>query len=763
MTRCRLHIACVLVAVLSTPLFAAERTGRSIYLEMCANCHGEQGEGVVTEYPNPLGGDRTLAQLTRMIDRTMPQDDPDRLDEEGAKLVAQYTYDEWYSPIAQARRAAPRIELSRLTVAQYRNTLADLVGSFRPQGWWGNDRGLKAEYFKDRRFNKDDRKIERVDPRVDFDFGEGGPDGNAEMAESFSIRWQGSIFATETGVYDFFVNSDNGFRLWVNNEQKPLIDGWVKSGQEEQKESLFLLGGRAYRLRLEMFKSKEGKEKKGSMTLACQPPGGVRDVIPTHALSPAWFAESYVCTASFPPDDRSMGFERGSTVDKAWQEAVSDGALQTSSYIVENLRGLAGFKPEDADRKDKVRTFLRKFVERAFRRPLAEAEQAKFVDQPFDAGGDNLDLAVKQVVLRTLTSPRFLYRELPGDTTPGDAGYRTAARLSYILWDTMPTEDVWKAVREGKFSDPAKVREQAWAMLHHPRSKPKLRAFFRHWLNLEHIPEIAKDEKQFPGFDAAVIADLERSLELYVDDCFWTEGSDFKRLMTADSVWLNGRLAKLYGADLPADADFQKVSLDGGDRHGLITQPYLLTALAYTGTTSPIHRGVFLLRGMLGRVLRVPPVAIAPTAPDLHPDLTTRERVELQTKASFCQSCHAMINPLGFTLEGYDAIGRRRTEEKGKSVNTVGSYQTKTGDDQAFGGAKELSQFLATSEEAQIAFADQMFHYYVKQSLKAHSAEAISAIRSAFGGDQRSMQRLLVEIAVQASLTEPSVEVAEAK
>lgn len=758
MYRLSSHVIAVIAILTAVPLIAAERTGKSIYIEMCANCHGEQGEGVITEYPNPLGGDRTLAQLTRMIDRTMPQDAPDRLDEEGARLVAQYTYEEWYSPIAQARRAQPRIELARLTVSQYRNTLTDLVGGFGPQGWWGDERGLKAEYFKDRRFNKDDRKIERVDPRVDFDFGEGGPDGNAEMAESFSIRWQGSLFATETGVYDFFVKSDNGFRLWLNDEQKPLIDGWVRSGNDERKESLYLLGGRAYRLRLEMFKSKEGKEKKGSMSLAWQPPGGVREIIPRHSLSTSWFPEVYVCTTAFPPDDRSMGFERGSTVAKAWQEAVSDGALQTADYIVQKLPRLAGVKPEAGDRKDKLRALCGKFVERAFRRPLSEAETTHYIEQPFT--GDNLDLAVKQVVLRTLTSPRFLYRELPGDNAPAELAYRTASRMSYILWDTMPTEEVWKAVREGKFNDPAKAREQAWSMINHPRARPKVRAFFRHWLNLEHIPEIAKDHGQFPGFDAVAIADLERSLELYVEDCFWNEGSDFRRLMTADSVWLNGRLAKLYGAELPSDADFQKVSLDAGDRHGLITQPYLLTALAYTGTTSPIHRGVFLLRGMLGRVLRVPPVAIAPTAPDLHPDLTTRERVELQTKASFCQSCHTMINPLGFTLEGYDAIGRKRAEEKGKPINSLGSYQTKAGDDQQFTGAKDLAEFLATSDEAQVAFADQMFHFYVKQSLKAHGAETIAALRSEFGGERRNMQRLLVEIAVRAAMTEPALEVA---
>ncbi len=749
---------------LAEPAWGAEaRTGEQIYREMCANCHGEKGEGVVTEYPNPLGGDRTLVQLTRMIDRTMPQDDPDALEGEDAQRVSQYVYDLWYSPIAQARNAPPRVELSRLTVAQYRNTLADLVGSFRPQGWWGDERGLKAEYFKGRRFQKEDRKIERVDGLVRFDFGEGGPDGNAELAEEFSIRWQGSVLAPETGVYDFFIKTDNGARLWINDNQTPLIDGWVKSGNGESRESIYLLGGRPYWLRLEMFKSKEAKDKRGSMTLEWQPPGGVREVIPKRALSTAWFPEGYVATSAFPPDDRSMGFERGSTISKAWEEGVADGALNAAAYIVAHLSDLAKVKPDDSERREKLKAFCGTFVERAFRRPLTDEQKARYVEQPFASAGEDLDLAVKQVVVRTLTAPWFLYREVGGEPAPAVDGYRVASRMSYILWDSMPSEKVFEAVREGKFSDEKQAREQAWRMIHDPRAKAKLRSYFRHWLNLEHLPEIAKDGALYPGFDAAVIADLETSLELYLADVFWSEASDFRELMTAEGVWLNGRLAAHYGADLPPDADFQKVSLDAGERFGVVTQPYLLTALAYTGTTSPIHRGVFLSRGLLGRVLRVPPVAIAPTAPDLQPDLTTRERVTLQTQASLCQSCHAMINPLGFTLEGFDAIGRRRREEKGKPVDTLGSYLSKQGDEVQFSGAKDLAQFLATSEESRIAFSDQMFHYLVKQSLKAYGPEMVGALRGSFAGEHPNMKRLVVEIATRASLREPPVAVSRSE
>ena len=125
-----------------------------------------------------------------------------------------------------------------------------------------------------------------------------------------------------------------------------------------------------------------------------------------------------------------------------------------------------------------------------------------------------------------------------------------------------------------------------------------------------------------------------------------------------------------------------------------------MASFAYTATSSPIHRGVFIARSVLGRVLRPPPEAVAPLAPDLHPDLTTRQRVALQTQPESCQSCHGMINPLGFTLEHFDALGRYRKEEKGKPIDATGSYETRSGEPVKFSGVRDLAAFLAASERS---------------------------------------------------------------
>src|SRR5205823_310347 len=159
-----------------------------------------------------------------------------------------------------------------------------------------------------------------------------------------------------------------------------------------------------------------------------------------------------------------------------------------------------------------------------------------------------------------------------------------------------------------------------------------------------------------------------------------------------DETYLNGRLAKFYGVDLPANSPFKKVKWEADKRSGVITNPYVLSSLAYMAETSPIHRGVFLGRGLLGISIKPPMEAFTPIAPDLHPSLTTRERVGLQTKPMACASCHTIMNPLGFALENFDAVGRWRDKERDKPIDVTGSYEQRSGELGKFSGAKELAK-----------------------------------------------------------------------
>jgi hypothetical protein len=283
-------------------------------------------------------------------------------------------------------------------------------------------------------------------------------------------------------------------------------------------------------------------------------------------------------------------------------------------------------------------------------------------------------------------------------------------------------------------------------MLNDLRTRAKLRAFFFRWLRADPAPDVSKDPEGFPGFNEDLVADLRTSLDLTLEDLLWSGPADLKRMLLADEIYLNGRLAKYYGFDLPEDAGFQKVRFEPEDRVALLAHPYLMASLAYTSASSPIHRGVFLSRSVLGRSLRPPPIAVAPLAPDLNPGLTTRERVTLQTSPKECQSCHSLVNPLGFALERFDAVGKLRERDKGKTVDAQGSYTLKTGESHTFTGARELARFLAESEEVPAAIVEQLFHHTVKQPMMAFGPDTKAKLTARFVDGKFDIRRLLVEI-----------------
>lgn len=744
------------LALSALPLRADPPRGEALYREQCARCHGAAGEGTA-DYPDALAGDKSVEQLADVIARTMPEDKDAKCSSAEARDVADYIHEAFYSPAAQLRTNPVRVELSRLTVRQYQNAVTDLLGSFRSASNWGNERGLRGEYYAARKTRRAERLIERIDPEVKFDFGEGTPGGDKFNVNQFSIEWEGSVFAPDTGEYEFVVRTEHAARLWINDLQTPLIDASVKSGEDlEYRGSIRLLGGRAYPLKLEFTKAQQGVEDQkkykkvlpASISLAWKRPYHELEVVPSRCLSTSSGPQVFVLATPFPPDDRSLGYERGTSISKAWDQATTDAAIEVAAYVNDRLAELAGASGENADYEPKLREFCRRFAERAFRRPLTEEQRQLYIDRQFAAAGD-LKAAVKRVVLLVLKSPRFLYREA-GSETPD--GFDIASRISFGVWDSLPDQPLLEAATRGELSTREQVTAQVNRMSHDLRATAKLREFLLGWLRVAQPPDLSKDPAKFPEFTPAVVSDLRTSLELSLDEMLGSDRSDFRELLLSDSLFLNGRLAAVYGIDMPDDAAFEKVRLDATTRSGLLSHPYLLAAFAYTSTSSPIHRGVFISRSLLGRTLRPPPEAVAPLAPDLHAGLTTRERVALQTSAEACMTCHSMINPLGFTLEHFDALGRYREVEQDRPVDAVGSYLTRSGQEAKFSGAKELAGFLASSEETHTALVQQLFHYVVKQPIRAYGPQTLPDLRGSLVQGEFNVRKLMVEIVATCAL-----------
>ena len=589
---CGLAIAAKAVAV------SANHPGAAIYKKRCAECHGPNGEGVDEEYDEPLYGDRSLKSLTRLIERTMPEDDAKACVGEDAKQVAGYIYHAFYSPEARARLKPPRIDFSRLTNRQFRESIADLVG--KRAGLVGDGQGLKAEYFDSKGMNKKDkRKLERIDGAIDFDFGEGAP--IEEMnAEQFSIGWEGSFRARETGFYEFRVRTPNGARLYVNADlkegdrnyrddssaesRKPLIDAWVSSGAEVREETarVYLLGGRVYPIRLDYFKY---KEKKGSIRLEWKTPHGTWTVPSGPDFAPVHSSRILVVTTPFPPDDRSLGYERGASVSREWYSAVTKAAIEVAGEVEDRIESLSGVRNRQPDRGERLKKFAASLAERAFRRPLSKADRTRYVDRPFE-GAESPEQGVKRSVLLIIKSPRFLYPDPPAPGNPDP--WRVASRLALALWDSLPDDELLRAARENRLRDRGQITHQARRMLADPRAKSKMRGFFHHWLEMDSEHDFGKDRKTYPGFDDALVADLRHSVNLFVDGVVWSERSDYRELLLADYLPLNGKLADYYGRESEARESFVRVGFDPKRRAGVLTHPYLLSAFAYHNNSSPI-------------------------------------------------------------------------------------------------------------------------------------------------------------------------------
>ena len=732
---------------------AAPRAGEVVYREDCMRCHGPVGQGVAGKADEPLVGEKSVASLAKYIAREMPENDPGTLSVADATASAEYIYQAFYSAEARARNHPPRIELAHLTVRQYRESIADLLGSLRGAvtttesgGLAGSYRGLPDGDTTNVSAKNEIKLIDRVDPTLDFDFGNKAPAPGGK-ADQFKINWTGSLLVPDTGEYEFRLTTPNGARLYVNvpdngTQKDAIIDLWVSSGKSRSAQApVFLLGGRSYPLKVEFFKY---KDKTAGLKLEWRPPGGAWTVIPRTNLAPKYSSFVHVVSVPLPPDDGSVGYERGSSVSREWTEAVAKGAMQVAALVGPNLYALAGTKADAPDRAEKLKAFSLRFAQLAYRRPLTAEQQADLAQ--IYAPGVAPEVAAKRAFIFTLSNPAFLY---PGLGPQDD--YAVASRLALTLWDSVPDAALLQAAAAGQLKTEAQVRKQAQRLLKDPRAKSKLRDFLHHWLHVEEGAEIAKDQQEYPGFDQAVVMDLRTSLDLFTEGVVWSEASDYRQLLLGDTILMNERLAKFYGQKVEAGGGFQPVKMDADQRGGVLTHPFVLATFSYTKSSSPIHRGVFVTRNILGRMLKPPPMAIAFMDDKFDPSFTMREKVTELTAKPACQSCHVTINPLGFSFERFDAVGRVRATDNNKPVDATSEYTAADGQVIRLTGARDVAKHAAESAAGQAGFVRNLFQSLVKQPPAAYSPELLGRLTDQFRADHFHIRNLAVEVAVVAA------------
>ncbi|HUR58618.1 MAG TPA: DUF1592 domain-containing protein [Opitutaceae bacterium] len=735
---------------------AAERApdGRKVFAQKCASCHGAKGEGVKDKYTDPLIGDWSIAKLTRYVAANMPEDKPETLSPAEAEAVSRFLHGAFYSREAQARLHPSRVELAHLTNRQYLITVADLLRGFVPDDSPKvAERGLTAAYHATAqrgRFDSAQLAHTTVDTELDFDLSRASTPGERMDVAAFSLQWRGSVLADETGDYEFNLRTTNSVRAWINaepdraNASEAAIDANVSTPENpDHRVTIRLIGGRRYPIAIDYW-ALPGKvgSPPAAFALRWKPPHGAERTIPARNLSTALVPPTFVVPTHFPADDSSLGYERGGAVSKAWDEATTSAAFEVANHVAKKIDRYTGSKATDDGRAKKIEAFAADFVAAAFRRPLTAAERQRYVTGRFKSAPD-ATTALTRVVLLALKAPQFLYVELPAGKPDAP---RVASRLSFGLWDSLPDPLLVQAAAEGKLRTRAEVSAQANRMLTDPRAAAKLRSFFHHWLQMRFVDDLQKDPSLYPDFTPEVIDDLRTSLNLFLDEVVWSERSDFRELLRADYLVANDRLAKFYGLPPPAAEDFSRVAAGTGQRAGVLTHPYLLAALSYKTTTSPIHRGVFLTRNIVGRALKSPAVAQTFNETEFTPGMTMREKVAKLTRSESCQGCHAVINPLGFSLEWFDAVGRFRQEENGRAIDAVSEYVSDDSVTVRLAGPRDLAEFAITSERANNAFIEQLFHHLVKQPIMAYGPAALDHLRESFIASGYNLKQLLVEM-----------------
>ncbi len=390
--------------------------------------------------------------------------------------------------------------------------------------------------------------------------------------------------------------------------------------------------------------------------------------------------ETSAPVSSLPPESEVDGYPNNARSHQAsplWVEGSFGIAREMAQRARE--RGLDTLYRCTGEGRDCATEFAEAFGRRAFRRPLDEDELSVFVDLYDRSAALGHEGALTSVVEAMLLSPQFLYRfEAPlvrdedsgSPTTTVPLGpYELASRLSYFVWGTMPDAQLLDAAESGALETTDEIAAETERLLGDPRAAERVREFHEIWLDLDQLPRGARD-----GSTTAFREMLRESLLTFLDDVFWSDGGTFEELFTSSRLFLARDQAVFYGVDAnPLETQGALPAWDGGsERAGLLTQPGLLTLLSNSNQSSPILRGVFLRSRLLCETIHPPPPDVDNTPPDPDPNLTTRQRFAVHTEDRGCAGCHRLIDPAGFSFEGYDHLGRVRSDENGQPIDTSG-------------------------------------------------------------------------------------------
>ena len=475
----------------------------------------------------------------------------------------------------------------------------------------------------------------------------------------------------------------------------------------------------------------------------------------------------------FPPEDFVNGFRnqiQAQNLSPLLIEAYSAAAekLARNAFRGGDTHNLIPCKQANAACRAR---FVREFGLKTFRRPLEPVEQKRY--EALMAKEADLLKGAQLVVEAMLQSTSFLFR-LDETAEAKWKPYVTANRLSYSIWDSMPDAELFAAAARGDLNTAQGVERAARRMLDHTRAQESLNEFVSQWMRFDRVLTGSKDRRKFPTFTRETAVAMTEEARLFVGDLVWND-KNFMELFTADYGYVNADLAPIYGVKAPAK-EFDRVPFPAGsERAGVLGQSLFLALTAKPEDSSPTARGLFVREQYLCQHVPEPPAGVntnLPPVTEAKPQ-TNRERMSEHATNPSCATCHKLIDPIGFGLERFDAIGVRREKfqlqfasaRRSEGGNRRGELKTVNLDidptgyvaglpDSQFSSPSQLGAVLAKSPQCQECVVKQYFRYTMGRMETPADRPMIRKVLDEFRGSQFHFKNLIIALMRERAISE---------
>lgn len=455
------------------------------------------------------------------------------------------------------------------------------------------------------------------------------------------------------------------------------------------------------------------------------------------------------------PESRQLGYNNFASVLTV--PAVLGSQYATMAARLANEADISKLAPcaAPAAESECAYSFIDAFGKQVHRQPLTAKEQQSYRGlYDLTRTTDTYETGIRHVLEVMLQSPALLYRMEYGSGAAERtlSPYEVASELSYLFTGTKPDAELMQAADTNALSTPAQIEAQARRLLALPRAQTSVGKFLEQWFLVSDLSQVVKDQTLFPSFATAQKAAMAASTTRFVASVVGEGDGTVKSLLSSPFAFVNSSLAPVYGVADPGQGDtLVKVDVSGVSRAGMVTLPAVLAVQGKQNESDPVKRGKFVLTRLLCLSLPPPPanVKIDPPAPD--PNLTTRERFAAHA-ANPCASCHTLLDPVGFGLESYDAIGAYRTVENGRPIDASGELKG-TDVDGPFNGGLELATRLSTSALARQCAATNAARFVYGRPEIETDTQLAATLETQLGASGMDVRELLVATTKSPSFT----------